>query len=347
MKHRFARVWFLLAGCAVLMEAILRQQAELPSLRAEVVSFRPEGRPAVISPGPDIPGCRNAEDEAKPVSWTRTIGDGDAPSLRLLVAGDSITLGEGVEPEQSYAAILASAISAQEGRPVEVVNAGVNAAGYCHVIRAVHRHMADESYDRVVIGLFADDLEQRAVTLVGGQLRADPTLVDGIIGTLATESYVLNWLWFKQLEWVIAYQTNEGRHPPAHVSHKGREIPVQTLLNFERSIRGVLDYDPLLVLIPPVGGALCPADPDPGSECAWLFDDMDRMVVTLESVGENFIDLRGLWDDGADYTQPMERRWWREHQRLPVHPSATGHERIGRALSGAPWLRKKRLSAGD
>jgi len=339
-------VGILVAG-TVLLEATLRLDSELPSLRADVVSFHPQERPAVVASGPDISDCRGPEDDDKPVSWTRTVGEAEGVPIRLLVAGDSITLGEGVQPEESYAAILATALSVQENRPVTVVNAGVNAAGYCHVIRAVHRHMTDEPYDRVVIAFFADDLEQRAVTLVNGTLRADPTMVGGIIGTLAAGSYVFNWVWFKQLEWLITRQTDDGRHPPNHITRVGRTIPTETLLNFERSIHGVRSYDPLFVLIPPVGGALCPTEPHPGSECEWLVQDMARMVRTLGGMGDNFVDLRGLWSDGADHTQSMERRWWREQNRLPVHPNAAGHERIGRALSQVSWLRKKRPSADD
>jgi hypothetical protein len=339
-------VGILVAGM-VLLETTFRFDSKLPSLRADVVSFHPEGRPAVVASGPDISECRGPEDDDKPVSWTRTVGTGEDVPIRLLVAGDSITLGEGVQPEESYAFMLATALAVQEDRPVELVNAGVNAAGYCHVIRAVHRHMADESYDRVVIAFFADDLEQRAVTLVNGKLRADPTMVGGIIGTLASHSYVFNWVWFKQLEWVISRQTDEGRHPPTHITRVGRTIPTETLSNFERSIHGVLSHDPLFVLIPPVGEPLCPIEAQPGSECAWLVQDMDRMVRTLRKLGDNFVDLRGLWGDGVDHTQPMERRWWREQKRLPVHPNADGHERIGRTLSAVPWLRKKRPSADD
>ena len=81
----------------------------------------------------------------------------------MLVAGDSITLGDGVEPEESYAGRIAASIAESKGQPVQVVN-GCECHGYCHVIRAVHRHLRDEPFDTILVGLFADDLEQRAVT---------------------------------------------------------------------------------------------------------------------------------------------------------------------------------------
>jgi len=346
MKRHLVFAVMLVAGSVILAEGVLRQSEQLPSLQAEVVFFRPKGRPAVVAPSHDLPGCRGPSNDDKPVAWVQTFGAGSGAPLRMLVAGDSITLGDGVEPHETYAAIVAMALSKQENRPVEVVNAGVNAAGYCHVIRAVHRHLEDQSYDQVLVGLFADDLEQRAITLVGGQVRADPSMVDGPIGSLASQSYVFNWLWLKQLEWIVSRQTDDGRHPPAHVTRPGRTISVQTMDNFRRSIDGVLGYEPWLLLIPPVGGPLCSAVPEVGSECDWLGADMDRMVQILSEYGERFVDLRALWRDGEDHTQALEQRWWREHGRLPVHPNAAGHARLGNAVVSA-ILKKKPSSKVD
>jgi len=301
-------------------------------LRAEILPFRPDGRPSVVAPVPDIPGCRESDTGDKPVAWTRTFGSGVEPPLRVLVAGDSISLGEGVSPEESYAGLVGAELSIRHGRPVEVVNAGVNAAGYCHVIRAVHQHVAADDFEYVVIGLFADDLEQRAVTLHDGALRADPGMVGGAIGTMATRSYVLNWVWFQVLKYAVSVQTDGGTRPAAHVTRPGRKIPERSLQNFSASVRGLNQYKPLFLLIPPVGGPLCPPEPAQGSECSWLFQDMDEMAIRLTDSGARFLDLRGLWADGEDHTQAIEQRWWRENGRLPVHPDAAGHARIAEVL---------------
>jgi hypothetical protein len=46
-----------LIGVAVLLlaEGVLRLEPGLPSVRSQVIPFRPHGRPAVLSPMPDIP----------------------------------------------------------------------------------------------------------------------------------------------------------------------------------------------------------------------------------------------------------------------------------------------------
>ena len=50
-------VLLILIGAAVVLlgEGFLRMEPGLPSLRAEVVPFRPDGRPAVVASMPDIP----------------------------------------------------------------------------------------------------------------------------------------------------------------------------------------------------------------------------------------------------------------------------------------------------
>ena len=263
------------------------------------------------------------------------MGVQDGATFRMLVAGDSITLGEGVRPDETYAARVGQSISKSKQWSVELVNAGVNAGGYCHVIRAVHEHLREETFDLIVIGLFADDLEQRAVILEEGKVRADPRLVEGVIGRMATHSYLFNWVWFQLVKAAVLYKTGGGQHPANHVMRPGRQIPARSLDNFSKSVEGLMEHNPVFVLIPPVGGPLCPADPQSGSECDWLYTDMDEMAQRIARVGARFVDLRGLWSDGTDYTQPMEQRWWQAHQRLPVHPNAAGHERIADALLSA------------
>ncbi len=328
------RIIFLLIVpfLVIAAEGLLRLNPELPSLRSTIVPFELEGRPSVTAPRLETSGCVGPADEDNAVAWVRTFGDGVSPKIRILIAGDSITLGEGVRPEESYGGLIGAALSERVHGPVEVVNVGVNAAGYCDVIRAVHGHLVEDVYDHVLIGFFADDFEQRAVTLKGDEIRADPRMVGGMIGSAASNSYAFNWVWFELLKLAVLTQTDGGRHPVAHITRPGRRIPQWSLDNFSESLARLKTNNPTFLLIPPVGGPLCPSQPLPGMECEWLYADMNQMADRLDASGARFVDLRGLWGDGVDHTQKLERRWWREHQRLPVHPNAAGHSRIADAF---------------
>lgn len=305
---------------------------ELPSMRGGVRPFSPSERPSVVAMQPDVPGCVEVDPHgAAPRAWGWMIGEGEPH--RLLFAGDSVTLGQGVRPADTFAVQLGLAYAEANGVAVEVVNAGVNAAGYCGVIRAVHHHHAKEPFARTVVALFADDLEQRAVVLDGGSLRANPALLNGAVASLATRSHAVNWVWHAGLARSVQRQIDEGGVPPPHVTVPGRSIPAETMDNLKASIEGLTKFNPLWLVIPPAGLSHCPETPDPHSECGWLVDDMDRIAGVLASTGSDWVDLRHIHDAG--FTLGVEMAWWRREGRLPVHPNPEGHTALADAAAGA------------
>jgi hypothetical protein len=238
----------------------------------------------------------------------------------------------------TWAAGLASKMSEETGRPVEVVNAGVNASGYCGAFRMVHHQYAHAVFDKVVIGLFADDLEQRAVSLEDGQVHANPNHVDGVVGAVASSSYAFNWIWLKLLERAVARTMQAGGAPPSYWVPSGRSVPSETLDNLKRSIDAVRTYAPVYLLNPPSGQGLC-SRPAPNSECDWMHKDMALMAEVLVKSGEPWVDNRTLFQgESTAFTLPEEHSWFQETGRLPVHPNALGHERIARSVPSA-WLR--------
>jgi len=326
-----------LSGCLMVaaVEVGLRVQSDdLPSMRGGIQPFSPTERPAVVAMQPDVQGCIEADPHGDaPQAWGWMIGEGEPH--KLLFAGDSVTLGQGVRPAETFAVQMGLAYAATHGVAVEVVNAGMNAAGYCGVIRAVHHHHAKESFARTVVALFADDLEQRAVVLEGDALRANPALLDGAIASLATHSHAVNWLWHAGLTRSVQRQLDEGGALPPHITIPGRTIPSETINNLKASIEGLAKFNPLWLVIPPAGLSHCVATPDPRSECAWLVDDMDRIAAVLASTGSDWVDLRTI--HGADFTLNVEMAWWRREGRLPVHPNRQGHKAIAAASVG-PFL---------
>ncbi len=139
----------LLLVLAVLEGALRVRYSTLPSLAAladgtlETERYIPPGwedrdRPA---PGADPNGCRDPLAFAgRRPAWTRST-EGSGETLHLWALGDSLTMGHGVEPEESFAALLAERIAATTGRPVRLSNLGVNGANYCEPLRELHNRL--------------------------------------------------------------------------------------------------------------------------------------------------------------------------------------------------------------
>jgi lysophospholipase L1-like esterase len=329
-------VFCLAAGVAFgAGELVLRlQDSMLPSMRGGLEAFLPSERPAVVALEADLPGCVETDTNgAAPKAWGMRVGEGVGPAHKLLFAGDSVTLGQGVKPAETYAVLLGTAYAETKGVAVEVVNSGVNAAGYCGVIRSVHHHHAHESFERTVVTLFADDLEQRAVVLEGDRIRANPRQLSGAVARAATWSHLINWFWHLALSQSVKRVTEAGESPPAHVTLPGRTVPRETLLNLERSIQGLSGIAPLWLLVPPAGLSLCPERPDPRSECGWMAADLERIAAVLNASGEEWVDLRSI--KGSNYILNIERAWWERDGRLPVHPNQEGHRALAAAAASA------------
>mgnify|MGYP001223199204 CR=1 FL=1 len=339
MKFGWVRVG--LVGAVVLAELVLRISGPLPSMAAEYLPFVPDGRPPVLALRTDSVGCVESDTGHPPsTAWTWLVRNGDGPPLKLLALGDSVTIGQGVEPSQTWAVGLAERLSAGTGRSVSVVNAGVNASGYCGAFRMLHHQLVHESFDKVVIGLFADDLEQRAVTIQSGMVRANPEALDGWVGRMATYSYVFNWAWLQVLQVAVVEQLRDGEPPPPYVVRPGRSVPAQTLTNFRLAIQMSESASPLFVLNPPAGQSLC-TQPLPDTECDWMAKDMDLMAQTLSASGVAWVDNRALFEDPAENViLPIEGEWYSRDGRLPVHPNALGHHRIAASIP-ASWFTEK------
>ncbi len=327
MRRMAAWCVALSTGLGAVECALRIQDPLLPSMRGGLEPFVPSERPAVVALESDIPGCVETDTNgAAPKAWGLRVGEGGGPPHTLLFAGDSVTLGQGVRPAETYAVLLGKAYAEAHNVPVEVVNAGVNAAGYCGVIRAVHHHHAREMFERTIVTLFADDLEQRAVTLEGDRIRANPEQVSGFAARAASSSHVVNWLWHRALSRSVRRLTDSGSAPPAHVTLPGRTVPPETMSNLERSIAGLSEVDPIWLLVPPAGFSLCPESPDPRTECGWMAADLDRIASVLVRSGEDWVDLRHI--HGSDYVLDVERAWWERDGRLPVHPNRFGHRAL-------------------
>lgn len=90
-----------------------------------------------------------------------------AGTFRILMLGDSFTMGKGVEDAETFSVVLQdslqAALAACGGRPVEVVNAGVDS--YAPLLERIYleRELLRLSPDLVVVNLDVSDLAQEQV----------------------------------------------------------------------------------------------------------------------------------------------------------------------------------------
>ena len=78
---------------------------------------------------------------------------------RVLLLGDSITLGWGVDQTDSYGQVLERSLEDRSGRDLEVLNAGV--AGYnSAALNAAWRRLSHLQPDAVVVGFYINDIER-------------------------------------------------------------------------------------------------------------------------------------------------------------------------------------------
>ena len=74
--------------------------------------------------------------------------------LRLLALGDSFTLGVQVEEEQTFSALLGAKLTASLGRPVRIINAGVDGFGTEQAMQMAERLDAHYDVDGAILLFF-------------------------------------------------------------------------------------------------------------------------------------------------------------------------------------------------
>jgi lysophospholipase L1-like esterase len=79
-------------------------------------------------------------------------------TYRVVVLGDSFTWGYGVAEEEAYPAVLARRLAERSQRRVEVVNLGLPGAGPLDYLHHLRHTGAELAPDLVVVGLFANDV---------------------------------------------------------------------------------------------------------------------------------------------------------------------------------------------
>jgi len=323
MVARISLIAMSTAMALLIAEAALRGvYSRVPSLAGVPHSDHAEYKDVRrwTEPPPTLKECGLASThQPRPLRTTR---HGEGRLQRLWVVGDSLVHSWGVDWSASWPAGVADQLAIDIKSQVLLSRIGGSGNGYCRNVAALNHLLDRKQPDVMVFQIFADDLERRTAVMVGDKVVAVPT------HPLSRHSYLANLLWF-------SWRTRLGGALP------DRDADAAGMARFRRVLKDLdqrldtLGVPWIAVLIAPAGLPRCDASQGSWSDCEWLRGDLDRMAHQLEQLSIDWLDLREQWSTHSPGTLPDEEKAWRERGRLPVHPSAAGHQVISAAVSAA------------
>ena len=119
-----------------------------------------------------------------------------ADELRVLVLGDSVTVGWGVPAEDRFSERLEKMLTDKLERPVHVINSGVSGYNTEQELIFLRRHIVSMQPDLVIVVYVENDVEPKALDIVDMQQRWEnpPDANAGL----------LRWSWFYRLIYYMA-----------------------------------------------------------------------------------------------------------------------------------------------
>lgn len=317
----------------MLAEGALRASYEtLPSLApAKAADFDTEPFATLeghTGPFSEDKKCHRVRQPGVSPSASVTRSGAGEPPVKLWFTGDSVTRGMGVHPLEAFPEVVADQLAETLGREVVLTNLAYSGAGYCGVLNAVHQHLSAAAPDLVVVVLFSDDLENRAMLRVGGEVVGFPSTVrQPVARRLVRSSYLANLVWFSRIR-------RAGDPPRRFVGHGGRRDFAEAQQKLEAEVTaagGVV----LRVILPAPGVPFCPPGDDELDRCTWMVSDLDLMADMVEDLDMEAVDLREVWSGFSSAPAIPEELRNHDPGNLPVHPDKSGHIAIADALTPA------------
>jgi lysophospholipase L1-like esterase len=158
----------------------------------------------------------------------RPLPEAGADLVRVLVLGDSVTLGWGVPVEATFAARLEPALEARLGRRVRTINAGVSGYNTEQELAFYRQHARRLAPDLVVLLYVENDVEPAATNFVDIRERWE--------NPPGASAFLLRWSWLYRLMHRLLPDVLGTAGAPAHGD--GRERSMRALRELSRFARG-------------------------------------------------------------------------------------------------------------
>ncbi len=248
--------------------------------------------------------------------------DKGAGEVRVFVVGDSSTFGLGVDDDQTYSAVLERELARRLDRPVTVINSGCPGHTSYQGMILLQRHGLDLQPDLVIWAYNNDPCLDTMVEK--DRVSDDPARLALQRALYRSDLYLL----FRRVLVDAAYGARTARlarRYPTEPSEWVRRIPFEDYKGYLQQFADVTHSAgaEILYVRMPLNRPMCEIEP------IYLtsFDDdyRDYLSAFCATARQRCVDFEHAW------LQPYDR-----NRFLPghlFHPSATGHEIIGRELA--------------
>ncbi len=221
--------------------------------------------------------------------------------LRVLVLGDSVTLGWGVPVEATFARQLEPALEARVGRRVHSINAGVSGYNTQQELAFLKRHVVSMAPDLVVLVYVENDVEPQARNMLDMRERWE--------NPPGASAWLLRWSWlYRLVHFVVPDHVGASARPP---DTTGWTASMEALAEAQRVARGRgVPFATFLF-------RMLPDD---------VTDALQRDIARVaEAEGFPFFDTLS-WFDGVSIRSVI-------NSFVDTHPNAEGHRIVAEGIA--------------
>lgn len=234
----------------------------------------------------------------------RIIGEKPANTIRIAIAGDSVTFGHGVKDTADvYPAVLESILNSQSGGTVryEVFNFGVSAYSLAEMTATLKCRMLDLKPDIVVCAFLLDDFDPNRMVSVDEYGYTNDRKLGGGAGRFPLIKRVLR-------HFHLTYLVRDAFFAPrqkdrSRIYDEALVAQSYPYLNEFRKIASQNGINYFFILLPSYGS-----------------EESSKIAEKLNRDGFQYLDLSNLW---TEYRFEAYRA-----DKLDAHPSAAVHKEI-------------------